>query len=148
MSLPPIPFNRPATIAAVNPRPEGGSSAAAYSPGPVFSDGILPHTIAWDAMGGETDTNVEQLGSIIDAASILDFPAPGHTRAAVLVAATKDGLVPTATSLALHHYWPESKMEWVNAGHSSLLWRHRDRMAAAIVETFDRLDSLITTGEA
>ncbi len=121
--------------------------AAAYSPGPVFSDGILRHTIAWDALGGETDANVKRLGSIIDAASILDFPAPQHTQAAVLVAATNDGFVPSASTLALHRHWPGSKMEWVNAGHGSLLWRHRDRMAAAIVETFDRLDSLTAAGE-
>ncbi len=111
----------------------------------MFSDGALRHTIAWDALGGETDANVERLGSIIDAASILGFPALPHTEAAVLVAATKDGFVPTATTLALHRHWPGSKMEWVDGGHGSLLWRKRDRMAAAIVEAFDRLDSLITT---
>lgn len=120
--------------------------AAAYSPGPVFKDGILRQTVAWEAFGGDTEEAVEALGRVIDAASILRFPAPAHTAAAVILAATKDGFVPTATTLALHRHWPGSKMDWVTAGHGSLLWRHRGRMVSAIVEAFDRLDALATAG--
>lgn len=121
--------------------------AAAYSPGPVFKNGILRRTIVWEAFGGDTDEAVERVGRVIDAASILDFPAPPHTAAAVLLAATKDGFVPNATTLALHRHWPGSVMDWVTAGHGSLLWRHRDRMVAAITRSFDRLDRLLTTGD-
>lgn len=127
---------------AVAPTP----MAASYSPGPVFRDGLLRHTVAWDAFGGDTEEAVQALGRVIDAASILRFPAPPHTAAAVIVAGTKDGFVPNATTLALHRHWPGSKMEWVTAGHGSLLWRHRDRMAAAVVESFDRLDALVSAG--
>ena len=117
--------------------------AAAYSPGPVFKDGILRHTIAWEAFGDDEEQAVKEVGAIIDAASILEFPAPPHTAAAVILAATKDGFVPNATTLALHRHWPGSKMDWVTAGHGSLLWRHRDRMVSAIDESFDRLDALV-----
>lgn len=116
--------------------------AATYSPGPVFKDGILRHTVAWEAFGGHTDEAVEQVGSVIDAASILHFPAPPHTAAAVLLAGTKDGFVPNATTLALHRHWPGSKMDWVTAGHGTLLWRHRDRMVDAVADAFDRLERL------
>lgn len=121
--------------------------AASYSPGPVFKHGILRRTVAWEAFGGESPETVESVGRIIDAASILRFPAPPHTAAAVLLAATKDGFVPNATTLALHRHWPGSKMDWVTAGHGSLLIRHRDRMVGAIAEAFDRLDRLVRTGD-
>lgn len=121
--------------------------AASYSPGPVFFDGILRHTIAWEALGGPTDHNLRTLREIIGAASILDFPPPPHTRAAVLLAATKDGLVPNATTLRLHHHWPGSKLDWVTAGHGSLLWMNRDRIVGAIVESFERLDEFGPEGD-
>ena len=115
--------------------------AASYSPGPVFSDGLLRHTIAWDSLGGEGAA--ERLFAVIGAASILRFAPPPLASAAVIVAATKDGFVPNATSLALHRHWIGSKMDWVNAGHASLLLRNRDRMGDAILEAFDRMDHLI-----
>ncbi len=120
--------------------------ATSYSPGPVFFDGVLRHTIGWDALGGETEANVAKLSTILNAASILNFPAPDHTKVAVIVAATKDGFIPNATTLALHRHWPGSRMDWVNAGHRSLVWRDRDRMAAAIIETLDRLDAFLAVG--
>lgn len=122
--------------------------AASYSPGPVFKTGILRHTVAWEAFGGDTDEAVDELGRVIDAASILSFPALPHTAAAVLLAATKDGFVPNATTLALHRHWPGSKMEWVTAGHGSLQWRHKDRIVATIVESFDRFGRWLETGDA
>jgi hypothetical protein len=122
--------------------------AASYSPGPVFKTGILRHTVAWEAFGGDTDDAVDELGHVIDAASILRFPALPHTAAAILLAATKDGFVPNATTLALHRHWPGSKMDWVTAGHGSLQWRHKDRIVATIVESFDRLDRWNETGDA
>ena len=56
--------------------------AASYSPGPVFKDGILRHTVAWEEFGGDTEEAVAALGQVVDAASILNFPAPPHTAAA------------------------------------------------------------------
>lgn len=121
--------------------------AAAYAAGPVFLDGVLRHTIAWDALGGQTDEIVDRLTRVLTAGSILDHPAPEHTRAAVLVAGTRDGYVPTAATQAIHRHWPGSRMEWVTAGHASLLYRHRDRLVAAIAETFDRVAALTGSQE-
>lgn len=114
--------------------------AAAYSPGPVFTDGVLRSTINWEALGGETAANVEALTRFLHAPSILEFPAPEHTETAVLLAATRDGFVPTGAASAVHRHWRGSKMEWVNTGHASLLWSKRDRMVGAIVESFERFE--------
>jgi hypothetical protein len=120
--------------------------AASYAAAPVFLDGVMRHTIAWDALGGETDAVVARLTRVLSAGSILNHPAPAHTRAAVIVAGTRDGYVPTAASQAIHRHWPGSRMEWVTAGHASLRIRHRDRLVAAIAESFDRLDDLGDAG--
>jgi len=116
--------------------------AASYSPGPVFSDGILRSAIHWEALGGDRRHVARRLWEVLGAASILDFPPPPHLRAAVLLAATKDGFVPNATTLSLHRHWPGSSIDWVNAGHATLLWRNKTRMAASISESFQRLDAL------
>lgn len=116
--------------------------AAAYSPGPVFTDAVLRTTINWDALGGETPQNVAALTEFLHAPSILRFPAPPHTASAVLLAATRDGFVPTAAVSAIHRHWPGSKMQWVTAGHAGLLWRGRHRMVGAIVESFERLGAM------
>ena len=84
----------------------------------------------------------ERLGDILFSASILRFPAPPHTRAAVLVAATRDGYIPTAAAQAVHRHWPGSELEWVNGGHGTLLWFHRDRLVEAVVRSFERLAAL------
>ena len=113
--------------------------AGAHSPGPAMMHGILQRTIAWDALGGDTPEVRERLREILFSASILRFPAPPHTRAAVLVAATRDGYVPTAAAQAVHRHWPGAEMTWVNGGHATLLWFNRDRLVEAVVRSFERL---------
>lgn len=116
--------------------------AGSHSPGPPFVHGIISKAIDWEALGGDTQETRDRLSEFLLAASVLDHEPPDHTRAAVLVAGTVDGIVPTSAVQAVHRHWPGSRMEWVNAGHATLLWRNRPRMAAAIVEAFDRLDEI------
>jgi dienelactone hydrolase len=128
-------------LAASMPFPVAAALLAApFSPGPPFLHGILQTTIDWEALGGDTPKTRERLSEALHSASILRFPAPAHTRAAVLVAATRDGYVPTAAVQAIHRHWPGSVMEWVNAGHGTLLWFNRGRLAEAVVQSFARLD--------
>jgi dienelactone hydrolase len=132
--------NLAAFVAAGLPFPVAAAPlAGAHSPAPVFLDGILRSSIAWDALGGE-DPDVERaLWDYLSAATVLDHPPRPHLRNAVLLAATKDGYVPTSAVQAVHRHWPGSTLEWINAGHGSLAWRHRSRMAEAIVRSFDRM---------
>jgi hypothetical protein len=113
--------------------------AAAHSPGPAFLHGILQRTVDWEALGGDTPEVRQRLSDVLHSASILRFPAPPHARAAVLVAATRDGYIPTAAAQAIHRHWPGSELEWVNGGHATLLWFHRDRLVAAVLRSFERL---------
>ncbi len=128
-------------LAAAMPFPVATALLAApFSPGPPFLHGILRTTIDWEALGGDTPEVRDRLSEVLHSASVLRFPAPAHTRAAVLVAATRDGYVPTAAAQAIHRHWPGSVLEWVNGGHGTLLWFHRDRLVEAVVRSFERLD--------
>ena len=119
--------------------------AASYSAGPPFMTGLLRKTIAWDALGGETPEVVDRVSQVLRAGSLLDHTPPDHASAAVLLAATKDGFVPTSATQAIHRHWPGSKMDWANAGHASLLLRHRGRVVNTISESFARLEEQVDT---
>ncbi|HSG79987.1 MAG TPA: alpha/beta hydrolase family protein, partial [Acidimicrobiia bacterium] len=73
-------------------------------------------------------------------ASVTAFPPPIRSDAAVMVAGTVDGYVPTAAVQAVHRHWPGSELDWVNVGHGALIWRRKDRLVEGIVRSFDRLD--------
>ena len=119
--------------------------AASYAAGPPFMDGVLRHTVAWDALGGETPEVIERLSQVVHAGSLLNHDPPPHAAAAVLLAGTRDGFIPTAAVLAIHRHWPGSEMDWVTGGHASLLLTKRDRMVATILRSFDRLDEHLKT---
>lgn len=118
--------------------------AAAYAAGPVFLDGVLRHTIPWDALGGKDDAVVQRLSRVLTAGSILNHPPPPHMAAATILAASRDGYVPTSATLAIHRHWPGSQMNWRVAGHASLLVRHRPAIVDTIVTAFDRSEALHT----
>jgi dienelactone hydrolase len=115
--------------------------AASYSPAPVFLDGALRGGIDWGALGGEEHA-APLLRTFLLEASVLDRPAPRHTAAAVLVAATADGYVPPEATMTLRNHWPGSQLRWVRGGHASLLWFHKAALSGAIIASFDRLDHI------
>jgi hypothetical protein len=98
-------------------------------------------TLSWGALGGETTETRERLSEVVHAGSILNHPPAPHTRWAGLVAGTRDGFVPSAAVHAVHRHWPGSELEWVNAGHASLLLRFRSRLVDGIVRAFDRVQA-------
>ena len=116
--------------------------AASHSPAPPFLHGVMRGSIAWNALGGDNPQTEQRLWNFFSSATVLDHEPAPHTAAAVLVAGSIDGFVPTSAIQALHRHWPGSLMEWVRAGHATLLWRHKERMAQAVVDAFQRIDAL------
>jgi len=114
--------------------------AASYAAGPPFMAGVLRNTLPWEALGGDDTETEARLSQVVNAGSILNHPAAPHTRWAVLVASTRDGFVPSAAVQAIQRHWPGSRLQWINAGHASLLLRKRPQLIDGIVESFDRLD--------
>ena len=115
--------------------------AGPHSPAPPFIDGVLRLTVDWDALGGDTADVRRRLSRYLYAASVLRFDPPVAPSAAVIVAGTIDGFVPTSSVAALHRHWPGSEMAWVNTGHIGLRTKHRRRMVDAIVRSFERLEA-------
>ena len=131
--------NMSALVSSTMPFPVATAPlAASYSPSPVYLDGALRGGIAWEALGGESLAEPELREALL-AASVLDRPAPDHTRYAVLVSAESDGYVPASTTEALHAHWPGSELRWISGGHATLLWFHKGAFTTAIADSFDRL---------
>ena len=139
--------NLAAFIGSMVPFPMAVAPAASpHAAGPAFLHGVLRLSVAWDAIDPDPQQARDRLSDFLHAASVLDWDPPGHLTAAVLVAGTVDGFVPTASVQAIHRHWPGSRMEWVTAGHASLLWRNKDRLADAIENSFRLLDELEREG--
>lgn len=120
-------MSTPVAIAPLAPSP---------SPGSVWTEGIISRVVDWRALG---DDGPRRLGAALGVVSVLDIPPRPHTRHAVLVGATADGYIPRAATVALHDHWPGSELRWVNAGHGTLIWRHKKELARAIIDSFARL---------
>ena len=131
--------NISALVSATMPFPIATAPlAASYSPSPVYLDGALRGGIAWDALGDRSSAE-PKLREALLTASVLDIPAPDHSRHAVLVSARSDGYVPASTTEALHAHWPGSELRWIPGGHATLLWFHKGAFSDAIADSFDRL---------
>jgi hypothetical protein len=129
--------NIAALISSTMPFPVATAPLApSHSPGPVFTTGALRFSLDRAALGND---GLARLAGVLGDASVLRFEPPLHAAAAVLVAASLDGYIPRPAVEALHRHWPGSELRWVTAGHATLLWRRRDELVRAIVDSFDRL---------
>lgn len=111
--------------------------AASHGPAPVYLEGALRRAIDWKALGGRADA-VERLRDILGGASVLNLPPLAHHPAAVIVAAERDGWVLPEFSRDLAAHWGAELRLVHGAGHGTLLWRRKDLLIGAIVDSFDR----------
>ncbi len=117
----------PVAIAPLAPSP---------SPGPVWMEGVISRSVTWSALGAD---GRRRLAGALGSASVLSIAARPHTGHAVLVGAAADGYVPRQATLALHAHWPGSELRWVEAGHGTLIWRHKAALARAILDSLARV---------
>lgn len=144
--------NLAALISATMPYPVATAPLAApYSPAPVYLSGALKGGVDWEALrrdsnGTSPATHAEvaaRLGTILNSASVLALDPPDHAEAAVLVAARRDGYVPSSATKLLHRHWPGSELRWVPGGHATLLWTRKRLLTQAIVDSFSRVQRLV-----
>ncbi len=115
--------------------------AASYSPEAVVFDGMIRNGVDWKSFEGRIDT----MRAVLDTASTLHRPPLPHLATAVLVAATADGFVPPEASALLARHW-DAEIRWVEAGHGTLLARHRPILVQAVVDSFTRFESYLASG--
>ena len=119
--------------------------AASHSPGPVFLDGVLNGGIDWEALGGRD--NEQQLRDTLTGVSVLDFePKPRHGHA-IIVRAASDGYIPASATQKLVDHWPGSELRVLRGGHASLVWFRKRRLAATIVDAFDKMETESTDSQ-
>ncbi|MEX0756923.1 MAG: alpha/beta hydrolase family protein [Acidimicrobiia bacterium] len=112
--------------------------AASHGPGPVYLEGALRRAIDWKALGGRVDA-VDRLRDVLGGASVLNLPSLAHHPAAVIVAAERDGWVLPEFSRDLAAHWGAELRLVHGAGHGTLLWRRKDVLADAILDSFHRI---------
>ncbi len=120
--------------------PEGtaiAALAASHSPAPVWLDGVIRHSIDWDALGGREAA--PRLRCELGRATVRSIDPLPHTAKAIIVGATGDGYVPKRAVDDLHAHWPGSQLRWIGAGHATMIWRHKPALVNAILESFDRV---------
>lgn len=124
-----------AYVAATSPIPVATAPLApSHSPAAVFKDSALAAGV-----GLATESERRRFNAYLDSVSVLNFAAPPHTGAAVLVAAVDDGYVPYESAQAIHRHWPGSKLIKTGGGHASLLLMRKPILVRAIRDSFDRL---------
>ena len=130
--------NTAAIVAASVPFPVAAAPlAASHSPSPVFLDGVLRHGISWDALGGIGEA--DRLRDVLLRVSVLDIPARPHVQQAVIVGARSDAYIPQSAVADLADHWPGAELRWEPGGHATLVWLRKDRLADAVVDSFDRM---------
>ena len=130
--------NTAALVSATLPFPLATAPlAAAYSPGPVFLEGVLRHGVSWEALGGID--RAEELREVLGRVSVLNVPPPDHVSEAILVGASSDAYIPRHTTEDLATHWPGSELRWEPGGHATLVWYRKSRLAQAVLDAFDRM---------
>lgn len=138
--------NTAALVAAVSQHPLACAAlAASPSPGPVFAGGALGASVDWKALGGPSARS--ELGALFGEASVLRFPAPPHSEAAVILGILQDGYVMPEATRSLADHWPDAELFWAKGGHATVLWSQKRRLTELIVRSFDRAEerALLTT---
>jgi len=114
----------------------------AHSASAVFTQGILKHYIAWDALNRELDGKngaCDLMGAFLGITDIRRYRPPARPEAAFLVAAKNDAYIPVSSARKVHEHWPGSTMHWLDGGHVGAFLFHQSKFRTAIREAFARL---------
>lgn len=119
--------------------------AVAHSAAPVFTQGVLSALPDWEALGrtcGGPEAARQRLAGLLEGLSVTGLPPLPNPRRAILLAARKDGFVPSASTLRLLQHWRGAELRYLRGGHVSGLIAGRSVIARAILDAFSRIDEL------
>lgn len=139
-------------VAAVTPLPLGVASCiACHSGAPVFTQGIIRHSINWKILFADLQSSTEinrkinprdYMRQMLNMTDISRFPLPKHPDAAIFVSAKNDGIIPIESAIALGNHWPGSELRWINGGHVSSFVFHQNTFRQAIIDALKRISIL------
>jgi len=111
----------------------------------VLREGVLHHLAEWTAIaaGGDAAAARRALCEHLSRISVERLPPPAVPRAAIVVGAAQDGIVPPRESERIARHWG-AELRWVDGGHVSAVLRHQEAMREAIADAFDRLEGAVT----
>jgi len=119
--------------------------AVAHSAAPVFTQGVLSALPDWESLGrtcGGAEAARRRLAELLEGLSITRLAPLPHPRRAIIVAARKDGFVPSASTLRLLQHWRGTELRYLPGGHVSGLLAGRSIIARAILDAFSRVEAL------
>jgi hypothetical protein len=119
--------------------------AVAHSASPVFTQGVLSALPDWESLGrtcGGAEAARKRLAELLEGLSITQLPPLPNPRRAIIVAARKDGFVPSASTLRLLQHWRGAELRYLRGGHVSGLLSGRSVIARAILDAFSRIEDL------
>lgn len=119
--------------------------AASHSSAPVFTEGVLSAVPDWEALGrttGGPEAARQRLNEVLSATSTTALPPLSHPRRAILVAARRDGFVPSSATLRLLQHWRGAELRYLPGGHISAFVTGRAAIIRAILEAFSRVEAL------
>lgn len=125
--------------------------AVAHSAAPVFTEGVLSALPDWEVLGrtcGGAEAARKRLAELLESLSITQLPPLSTPRRAILVAARKDGFVPSASTLRLLQHWRGAELRYLPGGHVSGLVSGRAVITRAILDAFSRIEPLQLPAEA
>ncbi|MDY7226038.1 alpha/beta hydrolase family protein [Hyalangium rubrum] len=125
--------------------------AVAHSAAPVFTQGVLSAVPDWEALGrdfGGPEAARKRLAEFLEPLSITQLPPLPNPRRAIIVAARKDGFVPSASTLRVLQHWRGAELRYVSGGHVSGLVTGRRVITRAILDAFSRIEAIELPPEA
>lgn len=132
-------------ISAMAPFPVATASlAGSYSPGPLFSDGVMERVVDWTALSDREDAR-DELVAFLSRMSVLNYPPPPHAASAVFLGGIADGFVPPRLVQDFHRHWPGSELRWTNEGHATLRLLRSPSLSRAVSDAFTRFEAAYHT---
>lgn len=109
-------------------------AATSQSPGAVFTQSPLRHSVDWAKLRGDKTT----LHQLFERFSLARLPAPQDHDLSVVLGGKKDAVCSPAEVSALAAHWGV-KPAWFSGGHVSALWLSKQGIQETILDTFGLL---------
>ncbi|MEO5668553.1 MAG: alpha/beta hydrolase family protein [Bdellovibrionota bacterium] len=116
------------------------SSLAAHAPDEVLARGLLSCFVEWNALKSADGIDAkDRLRDLFKVGDVTEFAAPQAPRAAYLLGAKKDAVIPRDSIARIHDHWPGSQLRWIPGTHVTSIFAHSRAFRRLIRDAFGAL---------